>query len=151
MPPAQPPAAGPASTTGPGGRPLAGFGSRVVAFLIDGLIGSLFSLPGYVLLQSDSGGVAFLGALLALAGGIGFIVLYCKKVSEGHSWGQQVAKVQVVSTTTGALLTPMQVFIRQLAKILSGFFCYLGFFWMIWDPKKQTWHDKIVSTQVVVG
>ena len=46
---------------------------------------------------------------------------------------------------------PVQVFVRQLCKIISGFFCYLGFFWMIWDPKKQTWHDKIVSTQVVVG
>jgi uncharacterized RDD family membrane protein YckC len=45
----------------------------------------------------------------------------------------------------------MQVFVRQLCKIISGVVCYLGFLWMIWDPKKQTWHDKIVTTQVVVG
>lgn len=150
MPPMQPPGAAPVGATGPGGRQLAGFGSRFIAFLIDSLIGSVFTLPGYLLVQSDSGGVAFLGGLLTIAGAVVYIVLYCKKVAAGHSWGQQVAKVQVVSTTTGSLLTPMQVFVRQLCKILSSFFCYLGFLWMIWDPKKQTWHDKIVATQVVV-
>ena len=136
---------------GPGGRPLASFGSRFLAFLIDSLVGSVFTLPGYLLGLSDSGALDALGGLLILGGTVAFIILYCKKVAAGHSWGQQVAKVQVVSATSGALLSPVQVFVRQLCKIISGFFCYLGFFWMIWDPKKQTWHDKIVSTQVVVG
>jgi uncharacterized RDD family membrane protein YckC len=27
-------------------------------------------------------------------------------------------------------------------------FC-LGFLWMLWDPNKQTWHDKVAQTYVV--
>ena len=23
---------------------------------------------------------------------------------------------------------------------------YLGWFWMLWDPQKQTWHDKVANT-----
>ena len=34
-------------------------------------------------------------------------------------------------------------------RILSGSICYLGYFWMLWDPQKQTWHDKIVNSVVV--
>ena len=26
---------------------------------------------------------------------------------------------------------------------------YLGWFWMLWDPQKQTWHDKVANTFVV--
>jgi uncharacterized RDD family membrane protein YckC len=146
-----PSSGGLAAETGPGGRQLASFGSRLLAFLIDGLVGAAFTLPGYVIGAGDSTALDLIGGLLVIAGSIAFIVLYCKKVAAGHSWGQQVAKVQVVNATSGALLSPMQVFVRQLCKIISSFVCYLGFLWMIWDPKKQTWHDKIVTTQVVVG
>ena len=27
--------------------------------------------------------------------------------------------------------------------------CYLGYFWMLWDGEKQTWHDKLATTVVV--
>ena len=26
---------------------------------------------------------------------------------------------------------------------------YLGYLWMLWDDKKQTWHDKVVGSSVV--
>ncbi len=26
---------------------------------------------------------------------------------------------------------------------------YLGFLWVIWDPHKQAWHDKIFRTYVL--
>ncbi len=25
----------------------------------------------------------------------------------------------------------------------------LGYLWMLWDPEKQTWHDKLATTVVV--
>ena len=31
---------------------------------------------------------------------------------------------------------------------VSGIF-YLGFLWIIWDSRKQAWHDKIMKTYVV--
>ena len=38
---------------------------------------------------------------------------------------------------------------RQLAKLLSLIPLGLGFWWMLWDPRRQTWHDKIAGTIVV--
>jgi len=39
--------------------------------------------------------------------------------------------------------------VRGLAAGLSFIVLFLGFFWMIWDLEKQTWHDKIAGTVVV--
>jgi uncharacterized RDD family membrane protein YckC len=114
--------------------------------LIDSVVGGLFTLPGYILVAADAGAI---GSLLVFVGGVAFIVLYCKKVSAGQSWGQKIARVRVIDINTRANLTPGRVFLRQLSKIISGFLCYLGFFWMLWDKNQQTWHDKIVDTAVV--
>ena len=27
----------------------------------------------------------------------------------------------------------------------------ISYFWMLWDDRKQTWHDKIMNTLVVKG
>ena len=39
---------------------------------------------------------------------------------------------------------------RQLAHLLDGFLCNLGYLWPIWDAKKQTFADKIMGTLVIV-
>jgi uncharacterized RDD family membrane protein YckC len=39
--------------------------------------------------------------------------------------------------------------VRGLASSFSVIVFFLGFFWMIWDREKQTWHDKIAGTVVV--
>jgi uncharacterized RDD family membrane protein YckC len=38
---------------------------------------------------------------------------------------------------------------RYFGRILSGIACFLGYLWMLWDPEKQTWHDKLTNTVVV--
>jgi uncharacterized RDD family membrane protein YckC len=150
MPPPPPPPP-PSFPTGPSaggaaGSTSASFGSRFLAFFIDGLVQGVFTLPGYILLAA---GADALGSLLVFAGLPAFFVVYCKKVAAGQSWGQKIANVRVIDINTRANLTPGRVFLRQLCKIISGFVCYLGFFWMLWDKNQQTWHDKIVDTAVV--
>ena len=149
MPPPPPPP--PSFPTGPSaggaaGSTSASFGSRFLAFFIDSLVQGAFTLPGYILLAA---GADALGSLLVFAGFVGFFVVYCKKVAAGQSWGQKIANVRVIDINTRANLTPGRVFLRQLCKVISGFVCYLGFFWMLWDKNQQTWHDKIVDTAVV--
>jgi uncharacterized RDD family membrane protein YckC len=34
-------------------------------------------------------------------------------------------------------------------KMVSAVPLFLGFFWMLWDEKGQTWHDKVAETTVV--
>ncbi len=40
--------------------------------------------------------------------------------------------------------------VRDLVHIVDGFF-YLGYLWPLWDAKKQTFADKILTTLVVKG
>lgn len=40
-------------------------------------------------------------------------------------------------------------FVRALMKIVSEVVLLLGYLWMLWDPNKQTWHDKVAGTYVV--
>ena len=39
-----------------------------------------------------------------------------------------------------------RAFGRALVAIVSTFVLLLGYLWMIWDVRKQTWHDKAVSS-----
>jgi uncharacterized RDD family membrane protein YckC len=32
---------------------------------------------------------------------------------------------------------------------LSARLCFLGVFWMLWDRRKQTWHDMVANSLVV--
>ena len=40
-------------------------------------------------------------------------------------------------------------FLRELAHVIDGLPCYLGYLWPLWDDKRQTFADKICSTVVV--
>ena len=52
---------------------------------------------------------------------------------------------------SGTQVDVVMAFIRSISKILSGVVFYLGFLWMLWDEKSQTWHDKLAETNVVEG
>lgn len=50
----------------------------------------------------------------------------------------------------GSGLSLMDVILREVVgKFLSTIVLLLGYFWMLWDPKKQTWHDKLAKSVVV--
>ena len=40
-------------------------------------------------------------------------------------------------------------FVRQLAHVLDGLPCYLGYLWPLWDAKRQTFADKVIGTYVI--
>jgi uncharacterized RDD family membrane protein YckC len=40
---------------------------------------------------------------------------------------------------------------RYFAKIISGIILFIGYLMMLWDEKKQTLHDKMAGTLVVLG
>jgi uncharacterized RDD family membrane protein YckC len=138
------------ATIGPS-QELAGFWRRVGGFVIDGLIASAFTLPGrFVQAASDGDAGASLGLLLYVAGIAAFVVLYSRLVGgRGQSWGHQAVGVMVIDARSGTTIGTGRAVGRYFAQILSALPCYLGFFWCIWDPRKQTFHDKIVNTVVV--
>jgi uncharacterized RDD family membrane protein YckC len=64
------------------------------------------------------------------------------------TFGKKLMGIKVVGET-GEKLTFEESFKRNTTKSISWFIMNLGFFWMLFDEERQTWHDKIASTFVV--
>ena len=66
----------------------------------------------------------------------------------GQTLGMRVWRLQLVSD--GAPLTPARTLVRFAAATLSCVLFGLGFLWMLVDPRRQTWHDRVSSTHLIL-
>ena len=64
----------------------------------------------------------------------------------GSSIGKSLLKFKLVSENTGQPIGFGLSIVRQLAHIIDGAICYIGFLFPLWDAKRQTLADKIMST-----
>jgi len=139
-PPPQPPGP-PGSADGPSG-PRATFFARFGALLIDAI---LLTVIGF-LIRFGIGQVA--GSLVALVIGIGYYG-YLEGSTSGQTLGKRALGIRVIDFRTGGPIGFGRAVIRYFSRILSTIPCLLGYFWMLWDKERQTWHDKL-ATDVVV-
>ena len=128
-------------TKGPSG-PRAGFGARFGAALIDGI---LLGVIGFALRAAIGQGA---GSGVELAIGIAYFG-YLEGSASGQTLGKRAAGIRVIDYETGGSIGFGRAVVRYFARILSALPCLLGYFWMLWDKEKQTWHDKIVGDVVV--
>ena len=143
--PSQPAASGPpgayAGASGPSG-PRANFGQRLLASLVDSvLLGILGSLIRALMDDQVASGINF---LIGLA-----YIVYLEGSPSGQTVGKKLLNIRVVDFDTGGPIGYGRAAIRYVGRILSAIPCLLGYFWMLWDKERQTWHDKL-STSVVV-
>lgn len=134
----QPGYAQPAS--GPSG-PRAGFWRRFAAAFIDGV---LVGIVGVVLQV----GLGRAGWLLSVAIGIAYYG-YLEGSRSGQTIGKRTLGIRVIDFQTGGPIGFGRAVIRYFGRIVSALPCFLGYFWMLWDRERQTWHDKF-ATDVVV-
>ena len=155
----QPPAYGQPGYGAPGMSPFgpyAGWGTRLAAYLIDGLVAVgaaiVFFILAVVFIAAD---VEVLGVLMYVVGigvaiGVQIWNFVFKQGSTGQSIGKGVMGIKVVGLNTGQPLGTGGAFVRWLMHaFIDGAVCYLGFLWPLWDDKKQTWGDKVASSVVV--
>ena len=64
----------------------------------------------------------------------------------GSSIGKSILKFQVVGEKTGRPIGFGMSIVRQLAHIIDAAICYIGYLFPLWDAKRQTIADKIIST-----
>lgn len=162
---------------GPGGE-RAGFGIRLGAFLLDGLLYGLLSLvfviPGTILivaafrdcttterfdgtteLRCADGAfdwAALFGGLAVMALGVLVVMfLYVRAMGRtGQTWGARIVGVRVVDARTAQPIGFWRALGRSVfANIFSSAIFYLGYLWMLWDDQQQTWQDKVVNSIVV--
>jgi uncharacterized RDD family membrane protein YckC len=113
----------------------AGFWIRMVALLLDlilvGIVCSILQIPTHD------------GLLLVLAA-YGAVMWKLR----GTTIGGIVCGLRLVRLD-GRPIDWATAVTRALASFLSFFVVGLGFIWVVFDPERQSWHDKIAGTVVV--
>ena len=125
---------------------IASAGQRLGAWLVDAVIGTLVGVVGFVIGISISAG----GHLLVLPVAIAYIVVYFWLVStRGQSPGKLALGIKIVKADGGSLGLGGALLREIIGKFISSLIIYLGYIWILFDDKRQGWHDKIASTYVV--
>ena len=119
----------------------AGLGLRAVAAFIDGTVFLL--VERFVVWL-----VGPLGLVIALVLAFAYLTYFEGSVS-GQTPGKRAMSIRVVDAATGGALRPGAAALRYLGRFVSALPLFVGYLWAIWDPSRQTWHDKIAHTCVV--
>ena len=122
--------------------PRASFGIRFVALLIDVVLLTVIGFVVRLILGNALGSAVNLLVGLAYYG-------YLEGSPSGQTVGKRAMSIRVIDFGSGGPIGPGRALIRYLGRILSSIPFLLGYFWMLWDKDKQTWHDKIATTVVV--
>ena len=89
-----------------------------------------------------------LTALLLMA--VYFFWNFCYRQGKtGQSIGKSVLKFKVISEKTWQPIGFWRSFLRQIAHYIDQLVCYIGYLLPLWDDKRQTIADKIMSTVCV--
>ncbi|MGH9065451.1 MAG: RDD family protein [Acidimicrobiales bacterium] len=133
----------PASARREASGPRAGFGVRLLALLVDG-----FLLTVVALLAAGALGLSQTGAdvLDVVIGAVYFTALLGGR--RGQTLGARLTGIRVVDARTGGPIGYGRALLRWLATALVGWLV-IPYLWMLWDPERQTWQDKIAGDVVV--
>lgn len=132
------------------GVEFAGFGARLVAYIIDSLILSVVAGVLIVVGLAVGREIAILGVPLILAAFV-FSLLYFPYYwqKSGQTPGKKMMGIKVVRDADGGTLTWGTAIIRMVGYWVSGLVFYLGYIWVFIDKRKRGWHDLIASTVVI--
>jgi uncharacterized RDD family membrane protein YckC len=115
-------------------------GIYIVGFIIAAIFGAIADALGAIMAL-----ITYLAAV-----GFSFYNMYLNG-STGQSIGKRLTGLKVVGEQTGQPIGGGMGIGRGFLHIVDAIPCYIGFLWPLWDEKKQTFSDKIVSTLVISG
>lgn len=130
-----------------------GFWIRVVAHLIDSLLVLIIILPLLISIY----GPEYLRSEKFLHGPADLLLSYVfPAIAVLLFWsarqatpGKMAFKVKIVDANHGGKPSMLQYVVRLMGYIVSILPVGLGLLWVVWDRRKQAWHDKLASTVVV--
>lgn len=134
----------------------AGFGLRYGAWMFDFLI-TLIAIMTFTFVVTAVSRRSVVGSnrdlvivmvLTVLLFVLNFVVLAGR---EGQSAGMRILGIRI-ARVDGRPFTIKDAAVRHLVGYpLSVAAFFLGFLWMLWDPRQQGWHDKLARTIVVMS
>jgi len=131
----------------------AGFWIRVGASLIDTIILLMFALPISIMVYGDE----LLTAESLIMGPADFLVNWVFPavfvivfwLYKSATPGKMILGLKVVHSDTGEPLSLGQSIGRYLGYFVAMIPLFIGIFWVLFDKKKQGWHDKLVKSVVI--
>ena len=121
--------------------PRARFIERLAAFTLDFILVVMVSQALNIDRHVD-GPLGRFGMLLAIAYHVGFWTW------RGTTLGGIICQLRV-TRTDGAPVQFVDALVRGLTGIFSLAVLGLGFLWVLRDPERQSWHDRVAGTYVV--
>ena len=109
----------------------------------------------YDLGEFCASGASALGQVAVFLAALVIIPLYAvwnfgyRQGTTGSSIGKSIMKFKVVSEKTWQPIGFGPSVVRQLAHIIDVAICYIGYLFPLWDAKRQTIADKIMTTVCV--
>ncbi len=129
-----------------GPRPhYAGFWIRSVALMIDGIIVSFLQIP---LAVFTVGSMAPGAAIQGISWLISFFYFGVLQGYWQGTLGKKALGLRLVRTDLSRVDVPQTV-VRYLMSIVSGIALGLGYLWVVFDPEKRAWHDRVAGTRVI--
>ena len=122
--------------------PRAGFWRRFGAAFVDGVLLAIVSSILRAIMGSSGG--SGLGLLVSLS-----YFTYFEGGPTGQTLGKRALGIRVIDFGGGGSIGYGRAFIRWIGRIVSAIPIFLGYFWMLWDSERQTWHDKFANAVVV--
>lgn len=148
--PYQPPVAYEATDVDDVEYSYAGFWIRVVATIIDTVLLMLVIFPIAFALGfmgfSDS---ESFGAIDVATQLITFALYIWLWVKFAGTPGHRLLKLKILDADTGKNLSIGKAVIRYIGYIISALVLCIGFVWVVFDARKQGWHDKMANSVVV--
>jgi uncharacterized RDD family membrane protein YckC len=121
----------------------ANWGQRVAAYLID-----IVPIAVIVIIGSATRSLILLLLFALIALVVNGYNRWYMAGTTGQSWGKKALHLNLVYESNGEPTGTGIAFARDICHILDSLTCYIGWLWPIWDAKRQTFADKIVSTVV---
>jgi uncharacterized RDD family membrane protein YckC len=139
---------------------LAQWPQRALGWVIDFIA---LAIPGWILYAIGAPRVTTVGNTVVSTGpnffyylgGLYILALWIynrwyRGGTTGYTIGRGLAGVKLVKESTGQPVGMGMAFVRDIAHIVDSIICYVGWLFPLWDTKRQTIADKIMSTVVLL-
>ena len=144
--------------------PLAEWGPRVAASLLDSLISMVPLLLGFGVLIANVAArednpypednpqwwaiiLFFLGFVASIALSLWNRVF--RQGRTGQSVGKTALSIRLIDAATSEPIGAGRSFLRDFLAGLFNNAYFLNLLWPLWDDQRQTWHDKVINTYVI--
>jgi uncharacterized RDD family membrane protein YckC len=136
------------------GVEYAGAGRRLAALLINGILLGVVITCGLLAWMAFTGKLPDTGSrAFAAAAGSGAVLVVVAKVML-DAWlqgtpGLHLMDCRIVDTRTGRRIGAARSVKRTLGLIVAVLPAFLGLLWMIWNSRRQGWHDLFADAVVI--